>query len=191
MVSVYSSDAGGYIDAESASTSDMLTVTFDTPITDTVVGGADTLYVSFDTNLMRSYHTFDAYLTNSGQNDGAGGIMVWTNDEQGSSTVFSNTAVQDIEEPAVFEPPVAYPNPFNASTSISVSVMQTGNMRGEIYSITGQKVRTLFDRTMTPGRHTVVWDSRDAAGAVSSSGIYIFRLTSKSVTSSCLVTLIK
>ena len=40
-----------------------------------------------------------------------------------------------------------------------------------VYSVTGQKVSTLVDRTMSAGRHIVVFDGSSLA-----SGVYFYRL---------------
>ena len=69
-----------------------------------------------------------------------------------------------------------YPNPFNPSTTVEFIISEGGNVKLEVYNITGQKVRSLLSDTMAPGKHTVVWDGRNDAGMDVSSGVYLFRL---------------
>ena len=49
-------------------------------------------------------------------------------------------------------------------------------VRIDVYSVTGQHVRTLTEQTYDVGTHQVVWDGRGADGAVLSAGVYLCRL---------------
>ena len=69
-----------------------------------------------------------------------------------------------------------YPNPFNPATIISFSLPERTHVVLEIYNILGQKVRTLVNRTLPAGIHTVVFDSRDDNGHNVTSGVYFYRL---------------
>jgi hypothetical protein len=66
-----------------------------------------------------------------------------------------------------------YPNPFNASTTIRFALPSSGRARLEIYSVSGQKVRELFDTVLAAGEHTVSWDGRNDRGAPVASGMYL------------------
>ncbi len=69
-----------------------------------------------------------------------------------------------------------YPNPFNTATSISFSVDRPGMVTLNIYSLTGQKIRTLAAERFPAGTHTVRWGSEGDGGTPVSSGIYFVRL---------------
>jgi hypothetical protein len=71
------------------------------------------------------------------------------------------------------------PNPFNPQTSISFTVPEDASGRVElaVYSLRGQRVRTLVSDTKAPGRYTVAWNGRDDAGRALPSGVYLYRLT--------------
>ena len=65
-----------------------------------------------------------------------------------------------------------YPNPFNPGTVISFDVPDNaGNVRLAVYNLLGQRVATLANGPMTPGRHTVNFD-----GSALASGKYVYRL---------------
>ena len=70
-----------------------------------------------------------------------------------------------------------YPNPFNPTTNIDFDLKANSIANLVIYDIVGRKVRTLVDAPMTAGQHSVMWDGRDDAGNMLTSGIYFYRLT--------------
>ncbi len=70
-----------------------------------------------------------------------------------------------------------YPNPFNPSTSISFDVKINAQVQLVVYNVVGQVVATLLDAPLTPGEHTVLWDTKDGHGGGVSSGVYFYRLT--------------
>jgi hypothetical protein len=70
------------------------------------------------------------------------------------------------------------PNPFNPFTTISFQLPRPGAVNLSVYSITGQKVRTLVSSKLSAGTHSVSWDGQDDAGGPVSSGVYLSRLES-------------
>jgi hypothetical protein len=72
-----------------------------------------------------------------------------------------------------------FPNPFNPETKIVFNLPEEGNVKIEIYNIKGQKVKTLLDCYMSPGRSEMIWDGRDNNGKQISSGIYFYQLVTK------------
>lgn len=69
------------------------------------------------------------------------------------------------------------PNPFNPATTISFVLPSAEMVQLKIYDILGREVRTLADRVMTAGLHSVRFDGGDLA-----SGVYFYRLTTSSMT---------
>ncbi len=105
--------------------------------------------------------------------------VVWIGTDKGlvSYQEDTGTFVQENNAlPATFPAITSYPNPFNPSTTIEFTIPFARDTELSVYSITGQKVRSLVAGTLTPGKHTARWDGRDAAGKNVSSGIYIARL---------------
>jgi len=76
--------------------------------------------------------------------------------------------------PLTLDPP--YPNPFNPQTTIAFTLPEAGFARLAVYNISGQLMRELAAEYIPAGRHEIVWDGRDSAGALASSGVYIARL---------------
>ena len=61
----------------------------------------------------------------------------------------------------------AYPNPFNASITISYNLPKTTDVALEIFNILGNKVATLVDMTQPAGHHQITWEADGV-----STGIY-------------------
>lgn len=74
------------------------------------------------------------------------------------------------------------PNPFRSKTSISYVLPIRGRVSLKIYNAAGQVVRTLYDAVQIAGIHSVVWDGVDRFGEPVPAGVYIYRLTTPSIT---------
>lgn len=81
------------------------------------------------------------------------------------------------EEPSALPEAVSilgnYPNPFNPETIIEFSLPKEAVASVSVYSVTGQRIRTLASGPMSPGAHSLRWDGRDDSGRAVSSGAYI------------------
>ncbi len=77
-----------------------------------------------------------------------------------------NTSVNNVD----FELTSAYPNPFNPSTSIDISLNIAEELELNIYNTKGQKVTTLFKGSANPGLQHFTWDAQNMQ-----SGVYILK----------------
>lgn len=68
------------------------------------------------------------------------------------------------------------PNPFNPRTTISFELGQAGLVRLLIYDARGRLTRQLVEDVYPAGKHDVIWDGRDDAGATAGGGVYFYRL---------------
>jgi len=84
-----------------------------------------------------------------------------------------------------------YPNPFNPATVIDFSVPKKANVSIVVYDILGRAIRTLVDRPMQQGVHSVVWDGKDDAGNPVAAGVYVYRLATSGVVETKKMILIK
>ncbi len=84
---------------------------------------------------------------------------------------------------------INYPNPFNPETKIVFNLPEEGNVKLEIYNIKGQKVKTLLDCYMSPGRSEMIWNGKDDNGKLVGSGVYFYQLQtpSKSYVRKCML----
>ena len=105
---------------------------------------------------------------------------VFQHDERHTGTYpLSSTPVVEKESslPEGFELEQNFPNPFNSETRISFTLPFSLRVRVTVYSVSGQRVRTLVDGFRSQGHHTVCWDGRDSSGTIVCGGVYIVRLT--------------
>ena len=72
------------------------------------------------------------------------------------------------------------PNPFNLVTTIKYGIPESGLATITIYSITGQKVKTLVNDHLSAGYHQVQWNGTNNFGSEIASGLYILELKSGS-----------
>jgi len=78
--------------------------------------------------------------------------------------------------PQVFDLAQNYPNPFNPSTTITYMLASPADVRLEILTVLGQRVRMLDSGVRPAATHTVIWDGRDENGQTVASGVYFCRL---------------
>ena len=84
-----------------------------------------------------------------------------------------------------------YPNPFNPSTTISFVIPDESKVELSIYNIKGQKIKTLFCDQLSLGQHSVMWDGRDDSNKPVSSGIYLYKLQTQTMTQTRKMLLLK
>jgi flagellar hook assembly protein FlgD len=90
-------------------------------------------------------------------------------------TGFFNSGVI-VELPSGFSVSQNYPNPFNPLTEIKFSLPENSPVKLVIFNVLGQKVKTLLDRDMQAGNHSVIWDGKNQDGNDVGSGIYFYRI---------------
>jgi hypothetical protein len=82
-----------------------------------------------------------------------------------------------------------YPNPFNAGTVIQFRLKDQADWKLSVYNITGQTVRSFSSNGA--GQIQVAWDGNDNAGRSLASGVYFYRLETRSFTATKKMTLMK
>ncbi len=106
-------------------------------------------------------------------------ITVVSSDDDESSvaipvTVRTVTGIGDIlSVPTGFTVDKIYPNPFNPEATVYFTIDKSGKVEGAVYNLNGQKVKTLFDREFSAGRHHCQID-----GSNLPSGVYLLSLQS-------------
>ncbi len=68
--------------------------------------------------------------------------------------------------PATYELAQPYPNPFNASATVSVNLPEAAPLTVEVFSVTGQKVATLANGVVGAGQHELHFNATNLASGV-------------------------
>lgn len=84
-----------------------------------------------------------------------------------------------------------YPNPFSAQCTIKISTYGDEKVMVTIYDVTGRKVQTLVNSTLSPGVHNILWDGNDFLGRRAPSGTYIIHLQQGDFGTSGRVTIVR
>ena len=83
------------------------------------------------------------------------------------------------EEPGVAEPPSllssAFPNPFEGSTSIRLSLAEATRVSFDVVDVLGRTVYTESSLSRLAGLHAFTWNGRDSNGQDAAPGLYILR----------------
>lgn len=70
-----------------------------------------------------------------------------------------------------------YANPFNPETVIEYGVSESELVVVGVYNVRGELIRELSRDQSEAGWHRVVWDGRDDAGTLVSSGLYMIEIS--------------
>jgi len=192
--SLYSTELADTLDASDLTVTskiDSLIISFNTPLTNISGTTSDTLKISFNTTLLRSAHTFDAFLYNTTMNDGAGGVKAWENKTKGSNVVVVSTLINNILTNVKAVPKVFTPNGdgINDITVIEflLAKVQT-DVKIKIFSTDGTLVRTIEENNLVPsdyrrapkgGDQTGLpgyWDGKDKDDELVPPGVYIYQV---------------
>lgn len=85
----------------------------------------------------------------------------------------------------------AFPNPFNAQTSISYNLPKSGSVEIEIYNVKGQLVKTLVNETKSTGSHNAIWSGTDNHNKTVPAGVYFYKMVSGKYSATKKVILMK
>ncbi len=101
----------------------------------------------------------------------------------GTPTASSRALTSSATTASTFTLGAAYPNPFAASTQISVDVPDAAHVRVVVYDVLGRTVATLVDDLLDAGPHNLHFDASDLP-----SGTYLVRMEAESKSGSFVET---
>jgi hypothetical protein len=135
----------------------------------------------------------DGWFTNAryiGAFDGRNWLLSWTAlDEKGYLNSELVTDLEDVDSslPTSVTLNQNYPNPFNPTTQINFTLPESQQVSLKVYDMLGREVASLANREMfSSGQHSVSFDASSL-----SSGVYIYRLTSRDIALTRSMSLIK
>ena len=83
-------------------------------------------------------------------------------------------------------PVINYPNPFNPTTQLEVSMPLGGDIKVSVYNLLGQTVATLVSGYMDAGKYNLTWDASNA-----SSGMYFVKMVANNIIQTQKLMLVK
>lgn len=106
----------------------------------------------------------------------SGSFLIRARDEESSGLSDISDKVFSVSSPlSVWEKiPVEFtvlpnsPNPFNPATTISFIIPRAERVKVDVYNLSGQRVGTLLDIYLGPGKHSATWDAKGL-----SAGMYL------------------
>lgn len=93
--------------------------------------------------------------------------------------------------PGTFRIVSSYPNPFNPSAKIQISLAGAKEMTFSVYSISGALVYTEHFRQLNGSHHEIQWLGTNNHGAALPSGVYLYQVSTDLNTDSGKLTLLK
>jgi Lamin Tail Domain/Secretion system C-terminal sorting domain len=94
----------------------------------------------------------------------------WNGELGGSESLIASDDATVTELPTSFEMGTAYPNPFNPTTTVAISLPENAELTINVFNVTGQTVATLVNGQVAAGQHNFVFDGQNL-----SSGIYFIQ----------------
>lgn len=76
----------------------------------------------------------------------------------------------------------AYPNPFHDRITISCELPANGQLNLTVYDMMGRRIKDLCSKTEPAGIHTYEWDGKTDQGEAASPGLYLYKLSTASIT---------
>jgi len=73
-----------------------------------------------------------------------------------------------------------YPNPFNPLTNIKFALNEFSKVSIKIYNILGKEIKTLLEKNLPAGEHTVQWDGKNNEGNILPGGVYFIQMIADS-----------
>jgi plastocyanin len=152
------------------------------PLSSTSVpAGAATWHVTSGSVYSYPVTAAGAYQYKCDLHSGSGMIGQFTANE---ATGVTGRPVSGLPDGFVLDP--AYPNPFNAETTVRFSLPENRTIQVAVYDQAGREAAVLFDGPASAGTHEVRFD-----GSALASGVYLVRLKAGGFTGLKRVTLIK
>ena len=108
--------------------------------------------------------------------DAAGSVIASTVTEGATfgSSFAARLDVDAVQLPSEFVVSTAYPNPFNPTTSVNISVPEAAQLQVAVFNLLGQQV---YNEVLNydAGHHSYIFDAANATGSMAS-GVYFLQV---------------
>lgn len=138
------------------------------------------------------YHFTSAYfdsLANLGIYEVTGVNFDFGDDSTGIPTDIEDE--ENLNLPEVYYLGQNYPNPFNPITHIEFALPRSSDVRIDIFNILGERVKSVVNRRMAAGNHSVTWNGTNDGGGAVASGVYFYRISTDGYTAAKKMILLK
>lgn len=78
--------------------------------------------------------------------------------------------------PTDFKIANAYPNPFNPSIRLEITLPKKSDLQVQIYNVLGERVATLYEGIQQAGVHHLEWNGQTSTGNTAASGLYLVKM---------------
>lgn len=89
--------------------------------------------------------------------------------------------IQDEIIPETFSLLGNYPNPFNPATVISYCMPYHSDVNLIVFDVMGKEIKSFEINSQSAGKHSIMWDGKNENGILVSSGMYLYRISIKSL----------
>lgn len=103
----------------------------------------------------------------------------------------AQASVQPASTPLTFEMSKAWPNPFNGSTQLRISLFDQSHLEVTVHDLLGRQQATIQSGFATPGEAQLSWDGLNDRGELLPTGMYLIRARFKNVIQTQKVLLLK
>ena len=100
----------------------------------------------------------------------------WNNAPSKRVVIRNLTGIEPVNTPVNYTISNNYPNPFNPSTKVDVSLSAEKNADIRVFDINGSEVYKIFTGKLGTGNHTFEWNAVNNSGSIVNSGIYFMKL---------------
>lgn len=70
-----------------------------------------------------------------------------------------------------------YPNPFNGKTTIEYTLSEAGQVKIDVYDLSGKVIKQLLNDEFLPGSYSITWDATNEEGTFVRDGFYFFKVS--------------
>jgi hypothetical protein len=122
------------------------------------------------------------------------GIQVFDTDGNGRAEIWCGgpthvyefdhlVSIDELQEPLPQEVRLYqnFPNPFNASTTITFFLAGATSVTTVVYDLLGNRIAVLAEGMYAPGIHQTHWNGETTAGNIAASGVYFYQLQAGSI----------
>ncbi len=147
----------------------------------------------FQTYTLTGLTPGQVYYTALKSYDSTGNVSTISNIVSAEAAFNLSTDIDDTDNnlPTEFALSQNFPNPFNPSTTIGFSLPTASFVELSIYNIEGKKVKTLVEQNLSAGQHNIEWDGTNNSGSQIATGMYIYRMTTETFSTSKKMVLLK